>query len=186
MTHALIQESIDKRQHVRDLLAQTPDDYVAVRELWKSHSLAEDARDIAGLMATLTDDCVYELVQTGHRWEGKEGATRFYIELLSAFPDIDFALTSIVVGPQGRLRGGGGERHLLHTVARHGAHRREDGVAQRDLLPLGPRCPALHRRAGLLLLPRPPHGRPPDGDVGGVVTSNLRFCVTHALLVLSG
>ena len=58
-------------------------------------------RDIAGLMATLTDDCVYELVQTGHRWEGKEGATRFYIELLSAFPDIDFALTSIVVGPQG-------------------------------------------------------------------------------------
>jgi predicted ester cyclase len=101
MTHPLIQESMDKRQHVRDLLAQTPDDYTAVRELWKAHSLAEDARDIAGLMATLTDDCVYELVQTGHRWEGKEGATRFYLELLSAFPDIDFALTSIVVGPQG-------------------------------------------------------------------------------------
>jgi predicted ester cyclase len=101
MTHALIQESLDKRQHVRDLLAQPPDDYSAVRELWKSHSKAEDARDIAGLMATLTDDCIYELVQTGHRWEGKEGATRFYTELLSAFPDIDFALTSIVVGPQG-------------------------------------------------------------------------------------
>ena len=101
MTHPLIQESIDKREHVRDLLAQTPDDYVAVRELWKAHSKAEDARDIAGLMATLTDDCVYELVQTGHRWEGKEGATRFYLELLSAFPDIDFALTSIMVGPQG-------------------------------------------------------------------------------------
>jgi predicted ester cyclase len=101
MTHPLIQESMDKRQHVRDLLAQTPDDYASVRDLWKAHSLAEDARDIAGLMATLADDCVYELVQTGHRWEGKEGATRFYIELLSAFPDIDFALTSIVVGPQG-------------------------------------------------------------------------------------
>jgi predicted ester cyclase len=101
MTHPLIQESMDKRQHVRDLLAQTPDDYAAVRDLWKAHSLAEDARDIAGLMATLTEDCVYELVQTGHRWEGKEGATRFYLELLSAFPDIGFALTSIVVGPQG-------------------------------------------------------------------------------------
>jgi predicted ester cyclase len=101
MTHPLIQESMDKRQHVRDLLAETPDDYVAVRELWKAHSRAEDARDIGGLMATLTDECVYELVQTGHRWEGKEGATRFYLELLSAFPDIDFALTSIVVGPQG-------------------------------------------------------------------------------------
>lgn len=101
MTNALIQESIDKRPHVRDLLGLAPDDYLEVRELWKAHSLAEDARDIAGLMATLTDDCVYELVQTGHRWEGHEGATRFYLELLAAFPDIDFALTSIVVGPQG-------------------------------------------------------------------------------------
>jgi predicted ester cyclase len=101
LTHVLIQESIDKRQQVRDLLALTPDDYAAVRDLWKAHSLAEDARDIAGLMATLTDDCVYELVQTGHRWEGHPGATRFYTELLTAFPDIDFALTSIVIGPQG-------------------------------------------------------------------------------------
>jgi predicted ester cyclase len=101
MTHPLIRESIDKREHVRELLAQTPDDYADVRDLWKAHSLAEDARDIGGLMATLTEDCVYELVQTGHRWERKEGATRFYLELLSAFPDVDFALTSIVVGPQG-------------------------------------------------------------------------------------
>ena len=160
MTHALIQESIDKRQHVRDLLAQTPDDYVAVRELWKSHSLAEDARDIAGLMATLTDDCVYELVQTGHRWEGKEGATRFYIELLIGVPRYRFRPDQHRGRAAGCLRGGGGERHLLHTMARHGADRREDGVAQRDLLPLGPRCPTLHRRAGLLLLPRSPHGRP--------------------------
>lgn len=101
MAHELIQESIDKRPFVRELLAMEPDDYPDVRELWKAHSKAEDARDIAGLMATLTEDCVYELVQTGHRWEGHEGATRFYVELLTAFPDIDFALTSIIVGPQG-------------------------------------------------------------------------------------
>lgn len=101
MTHPLIQESNDKRPAVRTLLARPTDDYEAVRELWKSHSKAEDARDIAGLMATLTGDCVYELVQTGDRWEGHSGATRFYTELLTAFPDIDFSLTSIVVGPQG-------------------------------------------------------------------------------------
>lgn len=101
MTHPLIQESVDKREHVRELLGRVPDAYVEVRELWKSHSLAEDRRDIAGLMATLTENCVYELVQTGHRWERHEGATRFYTELLTAFPDIEFALTSIVVGPQG-------------------------------------------------------------------------------------
>lgn len=101
MTHPLIQESIDRRPFVRDLLAHDSDDYADVRDLWKAHSKAEDARDIAGLMATLTDECVYELVQTGHRWERHEGATRFYMELLTAFPDIDFALTSIIVGPQG-------------------------------------------------------------------------------------
>ena len=101
MTNDLLQESIDKRPAVRELLARPTDDYEDVRELWKSHSKAEDARDIAGLIATLTDDCVYELVQTGHRWEGHTGATRFYTELLTAFPDIEFSLTSIVVGPQG-------------------------------------------------------------------------------------
>lgn len=101
MTHPLMQEQANKREHVRDLLERTPDDYATIRDLWKTHSLAEDARDIPGLLSTLTDDCVYELPQDGHKWEGHEGATRFYTELLTAFPDIDFALTSIVIGPQG-------------------------------------------------------------------------------------
>jgi predicted ester cyclase len=72
-----------------------------IRELWKKHSIAEDSRDLPGLISTLTDDCVYELVQTSHRWEGHEGAARFYMGLLSAFPDIHFDLTDIVIGPQG-------------------------------------------------------------------------------------
>jgi hypothetical protein len=72
-----------------------------IRELWKRHSIAEDERDLPGLISTLTPDCVYELAQAGHRWEGHEGATRFYMELLSAFPDIHFELTDIVIGPQG-------------------------------------------------------------------------------------
>ena len=79
----------------------TPDLYRDVRELYKKHSLAEDARDLEGLISTLTPDCVYELVQTGHRWEGHDGARRFYTELLTAFPDIQFNLTDIVIGPQG-------------------------------------------------------------------------------------
>jgi SnoaL-like polyketide cyclase. len=79
----------------------TPELHEEIRSLWKTHSLAEDARDLPGLMSTLTDDCVYELKQTGHRWEGHEGATRFYLELLGAFPDIHFDLTNIVIGPQG-------------------------------------------------------------------------------------
>ena len=75
--------------------------YDEIRELWKKHSIAEDNRDLPGLISTLAEDCVYELVQTGHRWEGHEGAARFYGGLLGAFPDIDFQLSDIVIGPQG-------------------------------------------------------------------------------------
>ena len=77
------------------------EEYEEIRELWKRHSIAEDQRDLPGLISTLAEDCVYELVQTGHRWEGHEGAARFYTELLTAFPDIHFDLTNIVIGPQG-------------------------------------------------------------------------------------
>src|SRR6476619_6325100 len=88
---------------VRELIRRDPsqDEHDAIRELWKRHSVAEDSRDLPGLLATLIEDCVYELVQTGHRWEGHEGAARFYMGLLGAFPDIHFDLTDIVIGPQG-------------------------------------------------------------------------------------
>ena len=77
------------------------EEYDEIRELWKVHSIAEDNRDLPGLISTLTEDCVYELRPGGERWEGHEGATRFYTELLTAFPDIHFDLTDIVIGPQG-------------------------------------------------------------------------------------
>jgi predicted ester cyclase len=77
------------------------DEYRAIRQLWIAHSLAEDAHDIPGLMATLTDDCVYTVVNNGASWHGKVGATQFYQELLGAFPDIHFDLQNIVIGPQG-------------------------------------------------------------------------------------
>jgi predicted ester cyclase len=88
---------------VRELmkLEVDPVEVQAIYELWKQHSIAEDDRDIAGLLATLTDDCVYEIIGESERWEGHEGATRFYTGLLTAFPDIHFDLTDIVVGPQG-------------------------------------------------------------------------------------
>jgi predicted ester cyclase len=72
-----------------------------IKRLWVRHSIAEDRREIDGLVATLTPDCVYEIVPTGQRWEGHAGARVFYTELFGAFPDNRFALTEIVVGPQG-------------------------------------------------------------------------------------
>ncbi len=72
-----------------------------IRRLWQRHSIAEDRRDIDGLIATLAPECVYEIVGTGLRWDGHAGARAFYTELFAAFPDNRFALTDIVIGPQG-------------------------------------------------------------------------------------
>jgi predicted ester cyclase len=79
----------------------TPELYDQVRRLWIRHSIAEDRRDLDGLIATLTDECVYEVVPTGQRWQGHEGARAFYQSFLAAFPDVRFELRDIVIGPQG-------------------------------------------------------------------------------------
>ena len=90
-------------ERAREQLRQRVDPalYDEIRELWTRHSMAEENRDLPGLIATLADDCVYEIPAWNQRWEGHAGATRFYNGLLTAFPDIHFALTEIVIGPQG-------------------------------------------------------------------------------------
>src|SRR4029450_4449184 len=92
---------------VRELmkLEVDPAEVEAIYELWKQHSIAEDNRDLAGLLATLTADCATQIVGESERGEGHEGPTRFYAGLLTAFPDIHFDLTDIVVGPQGVCEG---------------------------------------------------------------------------------
>ena len=77
------------------------DEHQAIRRLWINHSRAEDARDLQGLLDTLAEDCVYEIVPTGQRWEGHAGARSFYLSFLGAFPDVKFDLQDIVIGPQG-------------------------------------------------------------------------------------
>jgi hypothetical protein len=78
-----------------------PGELRRIKRLWVRHSIAEDRRDIDGLIATLAADCAYEMVPTGQRWEGHADARAFYTELFAAFPDNRFALSEIVVGPQG-------------------------------------------------------------------------------------
>ena len=79
----------------------TPELHDTIRRLWVKHSIAEDKRDLQGLIDTLTEDCVYEIPATGQRWEGHAGAREFYTSFLGAFPDVKFDLTDIVIGPQG-------------------------------------------------------------------------------------
>ena len=70
----------------------------AFRTYWRTGAVGEDWDAWADLF---TEDCVYTVAGTGARWEGHEGAARFYTELLTAFPDIHFDLDYIVIGPQG-------------------------------------------------------------------------------------
>lgn len=79
----------------------TPELYSTIRRLWIKHSIAEDQRDLQGLIDTLAENCVYEVVPTGQRWEGRDGARAFYTAFLGAFPDVKFDLVDIVIGPQG-------------------------------------------------------------------------------------
>ncbi len=92
-----------ERESIRRRLARPFDtaELRRIKRLWVRHSIAEDARDVDGLIATLSEDCVYEIVPTGQHWEGHDGARAFYTELFGAFPDNAFALSQIVIGPQG-------------------------------------------------------------------------------------
>ncbi|BCX03222.1 MAG: hypothetical protein KatS3mg053_1160 [Candidatus Roseilinea sp.] len=87
-----------RRRIIQDV---DPQEYKRIRKLWIDHSRAEDARDIPGLIATLSESCVYELIPTGQRWEGHDGARDFYLTFLGAFPDVHFEVYDIVIGPQG-------------------------------------------------------------------------------------
>jgi predicted ester cyclase len=94
---------VSGRSSIRQRLGRPfdPTELRRIKRLWVRHSIAEDARDIDGLVATLSPACVYEIVPTGQRWEGHVGARAFYAELFEAFPDNAFALSEIVIGPQG-------------------------------------------------------------------------------------
>ena len=91
------------QRRIQRLLARPyePGELRRIKRLWVRHSIAEDRRDIDGLIATLGKECVYEIVPTGQRWFGHDGARAFYGELFAAFPDNAFALGDIVIGPQG-------------------------------------------------------------------------------------
>jgi predicted ester cyclase len=94
---------VNRPDTVRARLARgfEPSELRRIKRLWVRHSIAEDRRDVEGLIATLSPDCAYEIVVSGQRWEGHDGARRFYGELFAAFPDNAFALSEIVIGPQG-------------------------------------------------------------------------------------
>jgi hypothetical protein len=78
--------------------------YDKIKNTWIRHVTLELAGNFEqALKETMTEDCLYELVETGEIWIGHQGALEFYKLLSGAIPDMAFDLQDIVVGPQGIL-----------------------------------------------------------------------------------
>ena len=143
---------------IRSRLARRfdPDELRAIKKLWVRHSIAEDARDIDGLIATLAPDCVYEIVPTGQRWEGHAGARAFYTELFARVPGQPVRADRHRRRAAGRVRGGRADRHPPRPWAGVPASRTAGQPGGADPVPVGPRHAAVPGRADLV---RPRHDR---------------------------
>ncbi len=71
------------------------------RRLWQRHVLAENRRNIEGLLDTLCDEPVYTLMATGEEHRGKEAVAAFYSGLFTALPDAAFDLINVYVSEAG-------------------------------------------------------------------------------------
>jgi steroid delta-isomerase-like uncharacterized protein len=65
-------------------------------KLWIEHARAENRRELERLIATLHDDCEYEVVPLGQRWRGKDEVREFYRGLWRAIPNVKLALLNRV------------------------------------------------------------------------------------------
>ncbi len=68
-----------------------------VKALWYRHAVAENARQLEDLVATLTEDAVYEVVPWGRMYRGKDAVRGFYRELWNALPDVKLTLLRHVI-----------------------------------------------------------------------------------------
>jgi len=70
----------------------------SVKRLWQKHVLAENRRDIPGLLATLVDDPLYIVMATSEEYRGQSGVSRFYQGLFDGLPDANFDLKTVTIG----------------------------------------------------------------------------------------
>ena len=66
----------------------------ANHKLWLEHAIAENRRELERLIATLDEDCVYEVVPTGQVFRGKDEVRTFYRGLWEGIPDVKLDLLS--------------------------------------------------------------------------------------------
>jgi steroid delta-isomerase-like uncharacterized protein len=71
------------------------------KRLWQRHVLAENRRSIDGLLATLTDVPVYQVMATGARHEGRAAVAAFYTSLFASMPNVNFELVEVFIADSG-------------------------------------------------------------------------------------
>ena len=71
------------------------------RRLWQKHVLAENRRNIDGLLDTLNDEPVYKIMATGEAYRGRDAVATFYRGLFEGVPDATFELINAFVGEEG-------------------------------------------------------------------------------------
>jgi steroid delta-isomerase-like uncharacterized protein len=64
--------------------------------LWIEHARAENRRELERLIATLHDDCEYEVVPMAQHWRGKDEVREFYRGLWGAIPNVKLELLNRV------------------------------------------------------------------------------------------
>ncbi len=71
------------------------------KRLWQRHVLAENRRSVEGLLATLSDEPIYQVMATGAVHRGREAVAGFYTGLFQSMPDVTFELIEVFVGENG-------------------------------------------------------------------------------------
>ncbi len=70
----------------------TSDQGRANHALWLEHARAENRRELEKLIATLHEDCEYEVVPLGQKWRGKDEVRQFYRGLWEGIPNVRLKL----------------------------------------------------------------------------------------------
>ena len=71
------------------------------KRLWQRHVLAENRRSIEGLLETLVETPVYQVMATGAVHRGREAVAAFYTGLFESMPDVTFDLVDVFIGDNG-------------------------------------------------------------------------------------
>lgn len=125
-------------------------------EIVHKHAVHESRRELPQLLATDHPDAVYEDVPRGMRWEGIKQVEAFYMQLLTAFPDVHFELVARRAGPDHVTE------ELVATATHKGSLQGEPPTGKRIKFRLCIVFPIM-----------------PDGRIGGEVVYYDRLDILH-------